>query len=94
MPTGVELYGQTTGLDSTTLGRIQTGFDEIRAIEGWEDFRIPSYVWDWIDQTERDMLLAFTQHSLWVHRDGVDLPADVPKTAHFVFLYVLFLWVE
>ncbi|MFA5706196.1 MAG: hypothetical protein WDA41_07560 [Candidatus Neomarinimicrobiota bacterium] len=94
MPTGVELYGQTTGLDSTTLGRIQTGFNEIRAIEGWEDFRIPSYVWDWVDQTERDMLLAFTQHSLWVHRDGVDLPADVPKTAHFVFLYVLFLWVE
>ncbi len=94
MPSGVELYGQTAGLDGTTLGRIQTGFNEIRAIEGWEDFRIPSYVWDWIDQTERDMLLTFIQHSLWVHRDGVDLPADVPKTAHFVFLYVLFLWVE
>ena len=44
MPSGVEEYGQTAGLDETTLGRIQTGFSEIRAIDGWENFRIPAYV--------------------------------------------------
>ena len=87
MPSGIEKYGITYGLSDTTKTRIQTGFDEIRAIPGWEDFRIPSYVWDYIDQTERDRLLTWLQTAYWTYRDNEDNWAEVSREEHFAWSY-------
>ncbi len=99
MPYGREQYGITDGLDALTLERIQTGFDEIRAITGWENFRIPAYVWTYIDDYERDRLLSFLTTAMWTVRDNGNWTTNgVSKETHLVWAYVQFMlnewWVD
>lgn len=97
MPTGIELYGRTEGLDATTISRIQSGFDEIRSISGWENFRIPAYVWDYVDQNERDQEIAFLESVLFSSTTPSPLAAECPALTaelHFAFVYTLFLYLE
>jgi hypothetical protein len=89
--TELEKYGKLAGLDDTTKTRLITGFDQIRSISGWESFQIPPYIWNWVTRKQRDHILNFLQIALWVHRDGISLPSDIPKTAHLAFVYTLAL---
>jgi len=99
MPTGIEQYGITYGLDETTKTIIQTGFDEIRSYTGWENFKIPSYVWDYVDQTERDRILNYAYDKIYTKRlddpygtEYWDDNANLPK--YFVIYYQAALWIE
>lgn len=97
MPEGIERYGITYGLDDTTKTHIQTGFDEIRAIQGWENFRIPAYVWEYVDQHDRDKNIAFLESVLY--GSGISDPLEPTCPAltadlQFAFVYTLFLYLE
>lgn len=93
----VEEYGILYGLDDTTKTRLQTGFDEIRAIAGWENFRIPAYVWEYVDQHDRDKNIAFLESVLY--GSGISDPLEPTCPAltadlQFAFVYTLFLYLE
>ena len=94
MPSGVEQYGQTVGLDETTLARIKTGFDSIREYAGWENFCIPSYVWDYVDQAERDRILAYANQMIYEERSDGWWDSAENKPLHLVVWYQAALWIE
>lgn len=94
MPSGVEQYGQTVGLDKTTLARIKTGFDSIREYAGWENFCIPSYVWDYVDQAERDRILAYANQMIYEERSDGWWDSAENKPLHLVVWYQAALWIE
>jgi len=92
VPTGVESYGQVYGLDEITLLRLQTGFGQIRAVNGWSDYRIPADAWNYVDQAERDRMLSFFTTALWVDRPDDDVwnygDHGMTRETLLVWLYV------
>lgn len=93
MPTGVELYGHTAGLGETTLARIEAGFDTIREYEGWENFRIPAYVWEFIDSDDRDWILNWVEASCFTRRSD-PIAEGVTQAEVMAYMYAVMLYLE
>jgi len=97
MPSGVEQYGVITGIDPEVLARLQNGFDTLRQVEGWEEFRIPSYVWTYVDAYDRDFILNYAYQSMYVKRTlethFATLTAD-QRDAVFAFWYTICIYLE
>lgn len=70
MPSGLEPYGIISGLDATTVSRLQSGFDEIRTVSGWENFRIPHDAWMWVTRVDRNKAAPFLHDAFFVRRDS------------------------
>jgi hypothetical protein len=88
MPEGIEQCGITDGLDPTTLQRLQNGFADIRAYQGWENFKIPSYFWDYVDQTSRDNILIAISKHIYDARGALTIQHDL----WFAYSYTLALF--
>jgi hypothetical protein len=91
--TWLEEYGIVYGIEEPTLTRLKTGFDEIRQVSGWENFKIPTYLWDWVGQTERDRALAFCEDFVW-NTCGGTIANGATAEMHFAYCYTVAMLTE
>ena len=91
--TQLETYGATYDLDDTTYNRIKSGLDAIRENSGWENFKIPEYIWDKVNQTERDIILIETQKWYYTLLSSSDFEAkSLNQSARFALTYAICLY--
>ena len=89
----LELYGATYGLSIASFLRLKKGFTYIRNCEGWQDFSIPYYVWDYVSQADRDDIFSRLTTIFYEYRTAADfIEEETDQDARFCYFYTLVLY--
>jgi hypothetical protein len=90
--TELEQYGATYGLDETTLTRITDGLDTVRGYSGWEEFKIPEYIWEYVSQEDRDLVIDYLTMAMYEKKTEEDFYGR-DREMLFAYAYALTLFV-